>query len=351
MKAGVARMLAKEWTLRHVAENKDILGAYLIGSTSILSDKTALSPDSDVDIMIVMANEIPSMKLGKFVFKGCLLEVSFLSSRQLESIERVLSSYHLANSLRFDTIIYDPVGELHHVQKAVADHFTEKKWVLKRCDDAMHRIVTGMHSIGLKNLWYDQVMAWLFSTGVTTHVLLVAALKNPTIRRRYVAVRDVLSDYGLNDFYHELLQLLGCQSFTKEQVSHYLVTLTETFDATVSVSKTPFFFSSDITLQARALAIDGSWQLIHSGNHLEAVFWIVATFTRCHKILAVDAPELEQKRASAFHKVTNDLGLMSRDSIIRRARQVCDFIPKLRSVAEEIMERNQDVRKGRAPHE
>lgn len=75
---------------------------------------------------------------------------------------------------------------------------------------------------------------------------------------------------------------------------HHLRELATTFDATVQVAKTPFFFSSDITPTARPIAIDGSQRLIDSGDHHEAVFWIIATFARCHTILAADAPNCTQ---------------------------------------------------------
>jgi hypothetical protein len=59
------------------------------------------------------------------------------------------------------------------------------------------------------------VTAWLFATGVTTHVLLVAGLKNPTVRQRYVATRELLADYGRVDFYETLLELLGCAQMSR----------------------------------------------------------------------------------------------------------------------------------------
>lgn len=112
-------------------------------------------------------------------------------------------------------------------------------------------------------------------TSVTTHVLLVAALRNPTVRLRYLAARDVLADYGQVGLYPELLRLLGCAQLTRQRVQQHLRELTRTFDAAAAVAKTPFFFSSDITALARPIAID-------------------ATFARCHKILAADAePHLQ----------------------------------------------------------
>jgi hypothetical protein len=53
------------------------------------------------------------------------------------------------------------------------------------------------------------VTAWLFPTGVTTHVLLTADLRNLTVRLRYPAVRELLVAYGQPEFYEELLALLG----------------------------------------------------------------------------------------------------------------------------------------------
>ena len=52
---------------------------------------------------------------------------------------------------------------------------------------------------------HDQVIAWIFPTDVATHMLLVAALRNPTVRRRYVSAREVLTERGEIDFYERLL--------------------------------------------------------------------------------------------------------------------------------------------------
>ncbi|UHA73228.1 hypothetical protein [Paenibacillus sp. 481] len=60
------------------------------------------------------------------------------------------------------------------------------------------------------------------ATGVTTHLLLVAAQHNPTIRLRYVAVRKILLQYGLMNRYSELLTLLGCAAITPQRVTHHL---------------------------------------------------------------------------------------------------------------------------------
>jgi len=122
-----------------------------------------------------------------------------------------------------------------------------------------------------------QVNAWAFSTGVMTHVLLVAALRNPTIRRRYQTVRAVLEDYGHDALYPELLGFLGCADWTRAQTAHHLNAVIAMFDTAAALGTTRFSWSSDITPLARPILVEGSRELIERGHHRDAVFWIVAT--------------------------------------------------------------------------
>lgn len=181
------------------------------------------------------------------------------------------------------------------------------------------------------------VTAWLFATGGTTHVLLVAARRNPTVRLRYLAVRDVLAEHGHAAFYPRLLDLLGAGQVTRRRAQHHLDALARTFDATAAVARTPFFFSSDITVAAGNVAVDGSQELIGRGDHREAMFWIVATFARCHTILAVDAPDLVARFAPGFRDVLAELGIGSGDDLRRRAHEVAGSLPDVWAVAESIV--------------
>jgi hypothetical protein len=91
--------------------------------------------------------------------------------------------------------------------------------------------------------------------------------------------------------------------------------------------------------------MDGSRELIRAGHHREAVFWIVATFARCHKILAVDAPRDAQRAlAPAFDALLADLGITSTDDLLTRARSVLDFLPALWAPVEAILAANAAIR-------
>jgi hypothetical protein len=330
--------------MQHARQQAWFRGAYFIGSTVGLPEDSELAPGSDIDVALVTSEAAPPPKPGKVLHKGALLEISLRSWPQLPSGDDVLGSYHLAAGLRVNTIIADPTGDLRILQQNVARHFAEEVWVRRRCQDARQSVENWLKRIHRSEPWHDQVTAWLFGTGVTTHVLLVAALRNPTIRLRYLAVRGVLDEYGRIALYPDLLQLLGCAELAADRVDHHLAALARTFDVAAAAAKTPFFFSSDITPAARSIAIEGMGSTIRSGNHREAVFWIVATFARCHKILAADAPRSAQREfAPAFSDVLADLGILSTDDLISRAESVVHFLPELWENAEGIIAANPDV--------
>lgn len=188
---------------------------------------------------------------------------------------------------------------------------------------------------------HQQVTGWLFATGGTAHLPLVAGLRNPTVRLRYPAARELLAGYGLDDRYRELIELLGCAELPGETVARWLDDLARTFDATAAVARTPFPFSADITPAARPIAIDGSRELIKRGDHHEAVFWIVATFARCHAILAIDAPDLQRELAPRFLAAVAGLGI--RSPADRRAAQVRRYLPRAWQTAELVIAANPDV--------
>jgi hypothetical protein len=348
MKVGTARAITAEWVMQHLSEEPWFRGAYFSGSMILLNENEKMSASSDMDVVVVMAHDETPLKLGKFRYEGVLIEITYLSWSKLQSCEDVLTDYHLAGSFRINTLISDPTGHLEKLQQYVSAHFAEKTWVLRRCENARLRIEHGLKSINPSDPWHDQVTSWLFPTGVTTHVILVAALHNPTVRLRYLKVRDALMENGYEDVYSELLKLLGVYDMTEQRVEHHLCALEQTFDAAVFIAKTPFFFSSDITAEARAIVIDGSRELIQSGFHREAVFWMVATFARCHKIFEVDgSEEIQLKHRPAFDAMVGDLGISSTDDLTRRAGDVLDFLPKLWEIAESIISTNQHVYKKR----
>lgn len=346
MRVREARAVVARWVLRHAAREPGFAGAFVAGSSTWLPEDAELPATSDVDVMVVTTDAVAPAKLGKFRWDGVLIEVTYLSWDDLPSAEVVLGSYHLAGSFRTDTVIADPTGRLGALQVATAAGYARRTWVRRRCADAEQRITDRLGALDDSAPWHEQVIGWLFPTGVTTHVLLTAGLRNPTIRLRYPAARALLAEYGRLDVYEELLGLLGCAHLTGPRVAHHLRAMTDVFDATVPLVPeltTPFFFSSDITEAARPIAVDGSHALVEAGQHREAVFWIVATHARCLTILAHSAPALDADFDAGFRDLVGDLGITSPADLRARARQVLDFLPRLREVADAILDANPEI--------
>jgi hypothetical protein len=336
-----AKEVAREWVREQARKAAGFSGAFFHGSTNWLPEDAALPATSDVDIMVVLAGPDAPDKLGKFLYRGVLLEVSYLPADQLQSAELVLGQYHLAGSFRAPSIISDPSGQLSKLQVAVSRDYAKRAWVYKRCEHARNNVLNRLQALNESDPLHDQVTAWLFATGVTTHVLLVAGLKNPTVRRRYMAARELLAQYRLLDFHETLLEMLGCAQMSRARVEQHLAALAEVFDVAKTLVKTPYRFAADLSDIARPVAIDGSRELIERGYHREAIFWMVATYCRCQWVLYHEAPvQMQERFGPGYRQLLGDLGITSLADLEQRGEQVKGFLPRVWEVAQAIMAAN-----------
>jgi hypothetical protein len=344
MKVKQAREAARQWVLEEVSGIPGFCGAYTAGSTNWLPDDGDLTKTSDFDIMVVLAELSRAGKRGKFIYRDTLIEVSYLSNDQLRSSDLVLSDYHLAPSLRTTNIILDPLGHLTALLTAMRCDYAKRRWVRARCANARNKVLGYLRSINEGSPLYDQVMACLFAAGITTHVLLAAGLRNPTVRARYMAARELLADYGRLEFQDALLDLLGCAQISRGRVDQHLATLTHIFDAAKEAIRTPFPFASDISDSARPIAIDGSLELIERGYHREAMFWIAVTHSRCHKALSRDgSEEMKPSFRNSYRDLVSDLGVPSFTEIRQRCAEIERVLPRVWEVAETIMSANPGI--------
>jgi len=340
-----AKAAGRRWVREAGCQTPGFTGAYFTGSVTWLDDDAELPATSDVDVHVVLEDPGDALKLGKFIFRGVLLEVSYIARETLGSTEEVLGRAHLAGAFRTRSIILDPSGELTALQEAVSREFARRSWVRTRCERVADGLRSSARSLDEAAPLHDQAAMAVFAPGVTTYVLLVAGLKNTTVRKRYVAAREVLAEYGRLDFHEPLLALLGCAEMDRKRVEHHLEGVTEAFDAAKNVTiKTPYRFASDISEAARPISIDGSRELIERGLHREAVFWLAATHTRCRTIFTADAPELLTRFDPRFRELLADLGIDSFEDRRRRCEEVEAFLPRVWEMAEEIMAANQEIR-------
>lgn len=339
-----AKEVARQWVIEEAQRIPGFHAAYYAGSTTWLAEDTPLPATSDVDIMVVVEDPNPREKIGKFIYRNVLLEVTYLPKNQLPSPDVVLGDYHLAGSFRRPNIILDPSGQLTKLQTAVSQEYAKCHWITRRCEQANKKIMERVQALNPSAPLHDQITPWLFAVGGMPHVLLVAGLQNPTVRRRYLAAKELLENYGRVDFYETLLNCLGCAQMNRREVEDHLATLANVFDAAKEAIKTPFFFAADISDSARAVAIAGSRELIEQGYHREAIFWMVATYSRCQMVLYQDAPTAIQERFTpAYRHLLSDLGITSPALLPQRAEQIKSFLPQLWEMTEAILRANPEI--------
>lgn len=337
-----AKATAQRWVAREAARLPGFQGAFLHGSAAWLPDDALLPPHSDLDVMVVLADERAAPKPGKCRQDGVLLEVSFLPADEVASAERVLGSSHLAGSFRRPGILADPTGHLSAVQREVEREFARRIWVERRCQHAIEKIEQGLRVVDDTPL-PERVNRWLFPAGITTHVVLLAGLRNPTVRTRYVAVRELLSAYGQERLYPHLLDLLGARDISPEGAWQHLAELALAFDAASEAIRTPFFFAADIAPDARAVPIDGSAAMIERGDHREAMFWIAATFTRCQQVFLRDAAGLVAVHEPAYQSLLSDLGAATEPALQQRQAEIRMALPAIWQTAVAIMDANPGI--------
>jgi hypothetical protein len=351
MQVQQARNAARRWVAEEGSRLPGFHGAYLAGSINDLPGDALLPATSDLDINVILAGAQVPGKREKFLYQGALLEPTYLPLDRVQTPEQVLADYHLAGGFRTPSIIADPAGHLAALQPVVSRQFARREWVLRRCEHARRRVLEGLEAVNPSAPFHEQAIIWLFAAGVTTHILLVAGLRNPTVRRRYAAVRDLLAEYGPAlepanwlGVQEMLLGLLGCAQTTRGAAEEHLAGVEEAFDAAIPVIGSRFPFASDISTIARPIAIDGSREMIEQGLHREAMFWIAVTASRCMAAFAADAPAQVQRFDPGYRALLAGLGIASPADLQRRSDQVRQALPNIWQLAETIMAATPDIR-------
>ena len=236
----------------------------------------------------------------------------------------------------------DPTGQLAQLANVVSQNFAKRRWVRARCADVRRKIQDGLQSRPNTVIFPERVMGWLFGMGKLAHLPLVAGLENPTVRKRYAAVRDLLAAYRGLDVYEQLLTVGGFAAITRQQAERHLDALIPAFDACCALDrKLPVMWVSDLSAAARPLAIDGSRALIESGDHHAALFWIAVTYARCMVVFHYDAaPEIAGTFELGFRALLADLGIVTVRDIQAAHACALDALPLVWDVAEDIMRAN-----------
>lgn len=341
--AAAARAAARAWVEESARSMPGYRAAFLAGSITSLPDAAIVPLWSDTDIIVVLDGEAPA-KAGKFRSNGALLEGTFLSRASIADPDAVLRSYHAANALATGAILDDPTGWLAGIQAEVRREFPRRHRVEERCAAARAGVEVGFAALADTGSLAERAQSWVFPTGVMTHILLVTGLRNPTVRRRYETVRELLAEHDRLDLHERLLEVLGCRQLDRTTVERHLGTVTRLFDAASPVRADAYRFFSDISAAARPISIDGSRDMIGRGLHREAVFWLVVTGSRAlQKLQHGVGPAAAAPFEGGFVDLLADLGISSYDDMLARRDAALILLPDVWDAAQEIMNATPEI--------
>lgn len=339
MKKEDAGRRAQNWVDAYAAQTPNLLGAYISGSYLTTPPGAVWPGSSDIDIVLVFPQDACPPKMGKLREQGALLEITCMGEGEFASLEHILSTHYLAFALNAGAILYDPAGRFARLHQEAAAQYARRPWVDARCEGFYRQIGQSVAGYDPAAMTLPQkVNGWAFTTGISCFPLLLADLGNCTVRKRYTAARQVLEAHGMGGFYPRLLSLLAPEPLGRGRLSVHMGELEKTFSLACGTSgpSAQYHFRRDISPEGAAVAIGGSWELLSTPYPEDAVFWMLATFARCHIIFDMDDPALGRERLPALWAFLEDVGIRREEDFATRLRALADFLPELRAAAGEI---------------
>lgn len=329
-----AKEVALRWCNAQASKVPGTVGAFLTGSVAWQPDSAQHAPGSDVDIIVVSNAATLPNAMGKFVFQGMTLEVSYAKLSDLSKIDTVLADYHRAGLFRGRKPLWDPTGHLQQILAQAAPHHADAKYIQRRMQHAHQNALNFLTRFETATMLHDQVTSLFFAAGVTAHIVLTAALQNPTIRRRYISSGQVLNRAGLSDLHEHMLTTLGSRDLVAADIQINLNRLGYQFDKTARILTSTHPFASDLKSTARPIAIEGTQAMIDQGYYREAAFWTIAVFARCRAALVADGTPADLAEIDAdMWQALRALGLSSIEDMQHRARIVRQDIDQVLDIS------------------
>jgi hypothetical protein len=309
MKASKAVEIAKNWVEQEAIHLPGFRAAHLSGSLSQLSGDQDLPDYSDIDVYCVMEDE-HCFSQRKFRYQDALLETVSYPLSAYRSPEAVLSHPHLAhNFIEDNSILADPERLLETIHRVVKEEFAQPRWLQARYRQAKSNFLAVVDDAGnAKTL--NAGFPFLFRTlRLLSNLVLIAHLQAPTVRTVLSRAKRVLAQSGHAFLSDELLRVLGSERFSTGQVQSCLSRCVEAFDRAVEcrIPSSPDF---NLDPAVRPYLIEGSEEMIHSGDHREALLWIAVMHWTANQALQNDAPEGEKPRwQESINRLYAELGL------------------------------------------
>jgi hypothetical protein len=354
---GEAKMAARAWVREEAAGIPGFVGAYLAGSILTKSDADTFPETSDVDLSIVVDSAVPnpiiepanSFSPRKLLYRGLILEPSYLSWEAVKDPEAVLSNMYLAAPFAGACILSDPRGEIDRIHRAVEPEFARRRWIRKRCAHAAEAafwhcdLSAAAPPLPVYDPLFFKITALLLGALTASCIPVLAGLGNLTMRRGFIVARSMLLNYGMDDPAEGLLRIIGSTNVSRAEAERCLEELEVTFDAAVALPHPTFAMDCNVSAKGRRLAIDGCRELLDD-HHREAMFYIAFMRGIVQNILLHDEdPARSERFFRGYWSLLRSLEIRSFEDATNRAGELRSAVPVLLAAAEEILERNPEA--------
>jgi hypothetical protein len=355
MTAEWARQRATMWVATCLPEWPGILGAHFVGGITSMPDDAPFPACKDVDLHLIFEEGSPALtQSGPFMnvieveYGGVCIEAGIKPASEYRSAEAVLSNPEIAHHLTLDSLIYDPRGLLHALQRQVRAEYPRRKWVLARVEHERNGLAGAM---GMRQMVAAQFGALselsLLGYGATfmTGLLSVASLKSPRIGSgALVHLSMSLAAHDRLDLYDELLEVLGVRQLDRAQVEAWLREAATAFDLAVQVRRSPHPFQHKLRRHLRPYFVESSQAMIDAGCHREAMPWITAYYAGATDVLLADGPEADKPRWLAGREsMLVTLGSETAAARAARFQQAHCLYDKLFALAGSIIDRHPGI--------
>jgi hypothetical protein len=337
MKASVAKAIAKAWVHEVGIHRAGFRAVHLSGSLTRLPEDAEFPDFSDIDLYCVMepGAEFPQRKLE---YRGAMLETVSKPLEDYASPETVLADPFLAPVFTTDCILSDPENLLAPLLPVVRAEYIKKRWLVARYEgvrDGVKGLAASIKPATTLDGAFATVGFTLRRLGI---LLAVAHLQVPTVRRSLANATRLLQSHGKDDLSDEMLRVLGCQEFTEAQARSCLQECVALFDRAVEVLQPPAVMEFNLVPVARPYLVEGAEEMIHDGQHREAMLWAMIVLWAANLCLQKDAPPDErphwQERAERCYA---HFGLVSMDAAHQREREAQLLIEQVVSYTDGVV--------------
>jgi hypothetical protein len=308
-----------------------------------------MPPTSDVDVRIVVDIDdhklIAEQGLRQQILsvRGITLDFGFDPIRQFGTAEQVLGSPFRACHFSVPNILSDPSGHLTRIQKAVEEHYAQRRWLTERVERAKAHTLEALHNLQTSDNATECAIPLSLAVMGMAQLPALADLRNPTMRKCLVVFLELLEYQEKRPLYESVLRFLGSEAMDRQDVERHHQDLTTTFDRAVEIVRSPSL-GGFVDIAARPVAIAGSWELIKDGFHREAMFWIMIMRAICQATIETDASDRERAQyIQQYKEFLMELGLASVEDLKKRAQYGERLLEEVMRVAEEIIETNPKV--------